>query len=103
MLMFQRTCHRPKSALELAVLAIRRRGVPFHGVCPPSVLTAFLAEHVLPADKALAAYKAHLMLGASVSVDPSLAPLLAGSRLTASRHSRWPASADAGDAAARTV
>jgi len=103
MLMFQRTCHRPKSTLALAALAIRRRGAPFHGVCLPSVLTAFLAEHVLTADKALAARKAHFMLGASGPVDPSLAPLLAGSRQGPSRRWRWLASADAGDAAARAV
>ena len=78
--MFQRTCHRPKSAL-----------------------TGFLAEHVLPADKALAAGKAHFILGALAPVDPSLAPLLAGARQGPSRRCRWPASAGAGDAAARAV
>ena len=71
--MFQRTCRRPESALERAVLAIRRRGAPLH-----PALTSFLAQHFLPGCKGLAARKAHVTLSVSRPVDSSLAPPNAG-------------------------
>jgi hypothetical protein len=113
--MFQRTSQRPESALENSVLAIRRRGAPFHPeICPARVLTALPAEHVLPAGEALAAGNAHGTVRMSRSFDVSRAPRLrlrlapaAGPGLAStsdlSRRCGWSAWADAGDAVARAV